>query len=181
MRNGIDIDFFDFNWENKQQNKDPFSSVYKWNLPNPNVKYNFYDHKNQFIYYSGENADKMYQDIGFYDMQTFKNYFVPNAHQGTVTGMAHFMDNIVITSSIAGELKVWNVEGETMTHNQQGTDQLKSLFNPQNAQLELLFLDVSDVQGTKILSVGTSDGRLLFFFGNNLEFRQAIFGEQYVN
>ena len=102
MRNGTDIDFFDFNWENKQQNKDVFGSVYKWNLPNPNVKYNFYDNKGQYIYYSGENADKLYQDIGFFNISTLKNYFVANAHQGTVTGMAHFMETILITSSIAG-------------------------------------------------------------------------------
>ena len=90
------------------------------------------------------------------------------------------MDNILITCSVAGELKVWNIEGEGMAHNQQGTDQLKSQFNPQNAKIELLFLDLSEVQGTKIMSVGTSDGRLLFFFGSNLEYRQVQFGEQYV-
>lgn len=41
MRNGIDINFFEFNFETKT-----LGDVFKYQLPDPNGKYNFYDHKN---------------------------------------------------------------------------------------------------------------------------------------
>jgi hypothetical protein len=45
----------------------------------------------------------------------------------------------------------------------------------------LLFLDISEVSGTKIITVGTNDGRLLFFIGNDLNFNQVLFkGDAYV-
>jgi hypothetical protein len=37
------------------------------------------------------------------------------------------------------------------------------------------------MNGVKIIAVGTSDGRLLFFFGNDLTFKQVALSEQYVN
>jgi hypothetical protein len=58
---------------------------------------------------------------------------------------------------------------------------LRSSFNPQNAKLELYFVDISEVAGTKVISAGTSDGRLLFFFGQDLAFKQLQLSEQYVN
>ena len=60
MRNGMDINFFDFNCETKQ-----LSDVYKFTFPDPNSKYTFYDQKSHYIYYARENPDTFYQDIGF--------------------------------------------------------------------------------------------------------------------
>jgi hypothetical protein len=33
----------------------------------------------------------------------------------------------------------------------------------------------------KVIAIGTSDGRLLFFFGQDLTFKQVQLTEQYVN
>jgi hypothetical protein len=44
-----------------------------------------------------------------------------------------------------------------------------------NQKIELLFLDISDVNGTKCITVGTNDGRLLFFVGNDLAYSQVLF------
>jgi hypothetical protein len=63
LRNGNDIKFFDFNCETKVSLKDNYS------LPDPNSKYNFYDQKNLFIYYSRENPDTLYEDMGFYNLK----------------------------------------------------------------------------------------------------------------
>ena len=85
MRNNADINFFEFNWETRTLN-----DMYKWQLPDPECKYSFYDHKNEYIYYGRDNLQGMYQDIGFYNLQTQKNYLALSAHQGKVTGLAHF-------------------------------------------------------------------------------------------
>jgi hypothetical protein len=119
--------------------------------------------------------------MGIYNLQLQKHYYVPNSHQGLITGIAHFKENIIISSSKEGELKVWLQEGDHLQCHQDSTQRLKSFFNPTNAKLELYFLDISDVAGTKILAVGTSDGRLLFWIGNDLDFKQVQLGEQYVS
>ena len=85
MRNNADINFFEFSLEKKQ-----LIPMYNWQLPNPETKYTFYDHKNEFIYYGRDNPQGMYQDIGFYNLQAQKNYIALSAHQGKVTGLAHF-------------------------------------------------------------------------------------------
>jgi hypothetical protein len=63
LRNGNDVNFFDFNCETKV-----LGDVFKYSLPDPNSKYNFYDHKNEYIYYSRENPDTLYEDMGFYNL-----------------------------------------------------------------------------------------------------------------
>ncbi len=73
-----------------------------WTLPDPNGKYNFYDQKNAFIYYTRENPDTSYDDLGCYDVLQYKNYIVLNAHMGKVTGIAHFSPNILISTSMIG-------------------------------------------------------------------------------
>ena len=122
----------------------------------------------------------LYQDMGIYNLSSMKNLFVANSHQGKITGVAHFSEGVIISSSMAGELKVWVPEGETLVNHIESTQRLKSNYNPQNAKVELYFVDVTEMKGTKIIAVGTSDGRLLFFFGENLDFRQVLLGEQYV-
>lgn len=52
--------------------------------------------------------------MGIYNLQLQKHYYVPNSHQGLITGLAHFKDNILISSSKEGELKVWLQEGDQL-------------------------------------------------------------------
>ena len=42
-------------------------------------------------------------------------------------------------------------------------------------------MDINEVAGTKVIAAGTNDGRLLFFFGQDLAFKQVQLPEQYVN
>ena len=109
MRNNADVSFFEFNWDTKN-----LVDMYSWKLPNPEVKYTFYDHKNQFIYYGRDNPQGMYQDIGFFNLEAQKNYIAPSAHQGSVTGLAHFSPEILLSTSMTGELKVWAVNGDVL-------------------------------------------------------------------
>jgi len=176
MRNNNDVNFFEYNLETQA-----LTDMYNWRLPDAETaKYSYYDHKGEFIYYGRDNLQGMYQDIGFYNLQAQKNYMALSAHQGKITGMAHFSPEVVLSTSMAGELKVWAITGDTIQVHNESTEKLKSCFNPQNAKLELYFIDISDVQGTKIIAVGTSDGRLLFFIGNNLDYKHVLLGENYV-
>lgn len=174
MRNGPVVNFFQFSFETKG-----VTEVFKYDLPDPAGKYNFYDHKGQHIYFSKQNNDTMYEDIGVYNLETLKLNYLQNCHQGKVTGLAHLQENVLLSSSMDGELKVWLQEAETLVCHMESTQRLKSNFNPTNAKLELYFVEVQEVQGVKITAVGTSDGRLLFWLGNELEFRQVQLGEQY--
>ena len=138
LRNGNDVDFFDFNCETKV-----LGSLLKYSLPDPNGKYNFYDHKNEFIYYSKDNPDTFCEDMGMYNLQLGKNYYVSNSHQGKITGMAHFDQNVIITTTMNGEIKVWVVEGDQLKCHTEVSEKMRTDFNPQNAKLELYFLDIS--------------------------------------
>lgn len=114
MRNNSDINFFEFNLETKQ-----LTDMYKWQLPDPESKYTFYDHKNEYIYFGRDNLQGMYQDIGFYNLQAQKLYMAQSAHQGKVTGLAHFSPDILLSTSMTGELKVWAVTGDNLqVHNE---------------------------------------------------------------
>ena len=75
-----------------------------------------------------------------------------------------------------GELKVWTVTPDSLQAQTAEADKLKSLFNPQNAKIELYFIDISIVNGTKITSIGTSDGRLIFFIGDTMEYTFVALG-----
>ncbi len=60
------------------------------------------------------------------------------------------------------------------------TERLRSQFNPVNAKLELYFVDISDVGGNRVICVGTSDGRVLFFIGQDLNYVPVQLPENYV-
>jgi hypothetical protein len=175
LRNGNVINFFEFNFETKA-----LSDVFNWPLPDlpANLKYNYYDHKGEYIYYSYPNPQTLIEDMGIFHIPTQKAIHIANSHSGRITGMAHFNDNVLLTTSVAGELKVWLKDGETYATHAESTERLRASFNPQNLKLELLFLDISEVSGTKIIAVGTNDGRLLFFIGNELSFNQVVFKEE---
>lgn len=97
MRNNIDVDVFEFMIDTKS-----FQSVYKWQLPDQNGKFTFYDHKDENFYYARENPDMHLQDLGFFNLKSQKNCFVMNAHRGKVTGVAHFNENALLSTSMDG-------------------------------------------------------------------------------
>jgi hypothetical protein len=175
MRNNLDVNFFEFNMQSRQ-----LTDVFQWALPDPNGKFTYYDQKDDCIFYARQNPDLPYQDLGYYNLTTLKQAAVQGAHSDKITGVARLQENVFLSSSMNGELKVWFEEGGALKIHQEATDRLKSAYNPQNAKLEVYFVDVSEIQGTKIVAAGTSDGRLLFFLGGSLEFKQVAFGEQYV-
>lgn len=43
-----------------------------------------------------------YQDIGFYSLQSQKTFIVQNAHTDKLTGIVHFNQDIVLSTSING-------------------------------------------------------------------------------
>ena len=55
---------------------------------------------------------------------------------------------------------------------------LQNYFNPTNVKVSLLFLDVSEFNGIKIMTIGTNDRRLLFFIGADLNFHQVSFNNE---
>ena len=119
--------------------------------------------------------------MGIYNLQQGKTYYVANSHEGTITGIAQFDANVFFSTSINGELKVWLLQDDQLVCHQETINRLRASFNPQNAKIELYFVDISEINGMKVIAVGTSDGRLLFFFGNDLSFRQVTLSEQHVN
>jgi hypothetical protein len=88
---------------------------------------------------------------------------VANSHQGKITGMAHLLEKVIITTSMLGELKLWMKEGDEIKCHQEYTERLRSQFNPQNAKLELYFVEITEILTKKFICIGTSDGRVLFF------------------
>lgn len=175
LRMGEDITFFSYNAETKA-----FAEIYKWKLPVENGKYVFYDQKGDYVYYSIQNATTTYMDIGCFQLSTLKNAYIPNAHNGRVTGIVHFNDTIMLSTSMDGELKVWMKEGDNYCIHQESSERLKKSFNPNNVKLELEFVEITEISGMKIIAVGTSDCRLLFFLGNELNLVPVSFGESYV-
>ena len=91
MRNNIDVDVFEFMIDRKS-----FQSVYKWQLPDPNGKFTFYDRKDENFYFARENPHMHLQDLGFFNLKSQKNCIIQNAHRGKVPGVAHFNENILI-------------------------------------------------------------------------------------
>jgi hypothetical protein len=94
--------------------------------------------------------------------------------------MAHFNPNVMLTCSIEGELKVWCKENDQYTIHVESTKQLMQKYNPSNAKFELEFIDISELNGTKLITLGTSDCRLLFFIGEGLDFKAVTLSEAYV-
>jgi hypothetical protein len=71
-------------------------------------------------------------------------------------------------------------EGDNYVVHVDSTDRLRKLFNPQNLKIELEFIDITEINGIKLIAVGTSDCRLLFFIGNDLNYVPITFTETYV-
>lgn len=91
--------------------------------------------KAQNIYFSKENTQTLYEDIGVYNLETLKLNYLTNCHQNKVTGLTHLQDNVLLSSALDGELKLWLLEGDTLNCHMESTLRLKSNFNPSNAKL----------------------------------------------
>jgi hypothetical protein len=83
MRNGIQVNFLEFNCEKKI-----LEEVFKYTFPDPQGTYNFYDQKNYHIFFSKDNYDTSYDDMGIYNILEAKTYYVTNSHVGKITGIA---------------------------------------------------------------------------------------------
>jgi hypothetical protein len=77
----------------------------------------------------------MLEDMSLFHIPTQKIIHVGNSHAGRITGMVNFNDNVLLTTSIAGELKVWLRDGETFVQQPEYTEKLRLSFNPQNLKL----------------------------------------------
>jgi hypothetical protein len=108
--------------------------IYKWSFPTQG-NYHFYDQKGDKVYYSMENPQTSYEDIGCYSLTELKHYHIANSHRGRVTGIAHFNDTIMLSTSIDGELKVWIKEADNYAVHVDSTERLRTFFNPQNLKL----------------------------------------------
>lgn len=137
LRQGNLISFLEYNFENST-----FASIFNWTLPVESAKYNFYFQKDSYIYYSLENTQTYFDDIGFFNLEESTNYYVSNAHFRKVTGMDHIGDTL-ITCSLDGELKFWKKEEEKITINVELTNLVKEILNPSNRKMEFVMLDAS--------------------------------------
>ena len=94
---------------------------------------------------------------------------IEEAHLSHVTDVVHFSNDIVLSSSKDGTIRVWKIQGTTATLDQNSSDSLFKYYHT-GKQVQILFLDLSIVSGMKVLSAGTNDGRLLFFLGDDMKY-----------
>ena len=104
MRNNKVVNVFNYNFDNNS-----FEDLYTWNLPDlpDNARFNYYDHKGENIYFTFPHHQTTYENLGVYNLKTLKLAVLMNSHTGRVTGCAHLNDDIMLTTSTAGELKAW--------------------------------------------------------------------------
>jgi hypothetical protein len=89
---------------------------------------------------------------------------------------------VVFSTSLDGNFKVWayNPQDSTLTLDKGSSDKFLAFYSNQKPLPELIFLDIAEFNKTKIVSTGTNDGRLLFWIGVEMSFKQASFGNKYV-
>jgi WD40 repeat protein len=105
---------------------------------------------------------------------------IDEAHQSHVTEVIHFTPNILLSSSKDGFIKVWNVNGNTISLDKISSDNLFATYATQGKVTQILFLDLSFVGGMKVLSAGTNDNRVLFFLGDQFQYNPLILPENNV-
>ena len=106
LRNGLEITFFECNYQTKE-----LAEVHRYTLPYPTANYNYYDHKAQFVYFTKENPDTLFEDMAVHDMAENRLMAATNSHMGKVTAIVHFTPSILVTTSMEAELKIWRCEG----------------------------------------------------------------------
>ena len=87
-----------------------------------------------------------------------------------------------MSSSLDGTIKFWKKEGALFVLDKEATENMNGCFNPNgiNPDLKIMFMNFKNFGEDSILAAGTSDNRLLFWFGQNMNFKQVVFDEKYV-
>lgn len=105
---------------------------------------------------------------------------IGEAHQGHITDVIHFTPNILLSSSKDGQIRVWNVSGNTVTLDKLSSENLLKTYSTQGKITQILFLDLSIISGMKVLSAGTNDNRVLFFLGDQFQYNPLTLPENNV-
>jgi WD40 repeat protein len=103
---GNKIAILTFNQKNSQ-----FGIAKEWSFPKPELNYSYYSQKENFIYLSAENPKTTLFDIFVYDMMTGVLITIEEAHQGNVTDVIHFSNEILLSGSKDGSIRVWKIAG----------------------------------------------------------------------
>jgi len=90
-----------------------------------------------------------------------------------VTGVIHFNSEIILSCCKDGLIRVWKVNGGTALLDKQSSDSLVNTYFT-GKSLQILYLDLSTVNGLKILSAGTNDNRVLFFLGDRMQYTPLV-------
>ena len=85
-----------------------------WKFPKPELNYYYYTQKQNFIYFATENPKTSLHEIFIYDILTGVIITINEAHQAHVTEVIHFSNDIVLSSSKDGTIKVWKIEENLM-------------------------------------------------------------------
>lgn len=107
-------------------------TVVNWCLPDVKEGYKYYDHKESYIYFAFINENTRFMNIGFYNILTKEVKLIENAHQKDVTGLIHFNDNYLLSSSLDGTIKLWKKEGDNFLLDKGPTESLNSCFDLKN-------------------------------------------------
>lgn len=107
------------------------------NLPE---NYIYYDQKGKFIYYVTENEVTKFYDMVIFNIQTQEVVSIANSHTSKVTGIDHWDEQTLVSSSLAGDIKIWAKTEEGFVFNKSASEQLTNNYNPQRLPLEILFL-----------------------------------------
>ena len=81
-------------------------------MPENKSRYEFYEHKENFIYFSSENPTTKFSDFGYYNIFNSEIKVVENAHQKRITGVVHIHAGFIVTGSVDGTIKIWKKDGE---------------------------------------------------------------------
>ena len=90
-----------------------------------------------------------------------------------MTEVIHFSNDIVLSSSKDGTIKVWKIEGANAIMDKASNDHLLKTYST-GKNIQILFLDLSVVNGMKVLSAGTNDNRILFFLGDQMQYTPLV-------
>jgi hypothetical protein len=78
-----------------------------------------------------------------------------------------------LSSSKDGTIKVWKIEGTNAILDKASCDHLLQTYSA-GKKIQILFLDLSLVNGMKVLSAGTNDNRILFFLGDQMQYTPLV-------
>lgn len=124
---------------------------------------NFFDNKGSIFLCSFPNELTTFEDFYVYDMQNNETRFIQNTHQTKITGIVHLDESLLLTSSLDGQLKAWNLTEKEIKNDVKTTNTLNQCFNPRKIKISLLFLMKTEIGVFNMVLVGTNDSRLLIW------------------